>query len=97
MAIRAMGRRQFPLGIAIALAAVAIAYGAGYLASTVDTDALQGLLLVVFGIAITVAWVFSWMVVEAAYIDWRQLAREARSCDLLARASLDIVIEGAGT
>src|SRR5688572_7824097 len=63
MAIRAMGRRQLPVGIAIALAAVVIAYGAGYLATTIDSDAVRGLLLVVFGVAITVAWVFSWMVV----------------------------------
>jgi hypothetical protein len=93
MAIRAMGRRQFPLGIAIALAAVVIAYGAAYLASSVDSDAVRGLLLVVFGVSITVAWVFSWMVVEAAFIDWRQPARRARAYDLLARAQLEVVIE----
>jgi hypothetical protein len=93
MAVRAMGRRQLPLGIAIALAAVAIAYGAGYLATTVDTNAVRGLLLVVFGIAITVAWVFSWMVIEAAFIDWRQSSRRALAYDLLARAKLEVVIE----
>jgi hypothetical protein len=93
MAIRAMGRRQFPLGIAIALVAVAIAYGAGYLATTVDSDAVTGLLVVVFGLAITVAWVFSWMVVEAAFIDWRQHSRRARAYDLLAHANVEVVIE----
>ena len=93
MAIRAMGRRQLPLGIAIALAAVVIAYGAGYLATTVDSDAVRGLLLVVFGVAITVAWVFSWMVVEAAFIDWRQPSRRARAYDLIAHADLEVVIE----
>jgi hypothetical protein len=93
MAIRAMGRRQLPLGIAIALAAVVIAYGAGYLATTVDSDAVRGLLFVVFGVAITVAWVFSWMVVEAAFIDWRQPSRRARAYDLIARADLEVVIE----
>jgi hypothetical protein len=93
MAVRAMGRRQFPLGIAIALAAVVVAYGAGYLATTVDTNAARGMLLVVFGIAITVAWVFSWMVIEAAFIDWRQSARRALAYDLLARARLEVAIE----
>jgi hypothetical protein len=93
MAIRSMGRSQLPVGIAIALAAVFIAYAAGYLASTADSDAMTGLLLVVFGVSITVAWVFSWMVVEAAFIDWRQPARRARAYELLAAATLEVMTE----
>jgi hypothetical protein len=95
MAVRSMGRRQFPFGIGIALVAALIAYGAGYVATAVDSNAVKGLLLVVFGIAITVAWVFSWMVVESAFIDWRQPAGRARAFDLLSRATLEVVIEPA--
>jgi hypothetical protein len=95
MAVRSMGRRQFPFGISIALVAALIAYGSGYLASTTDHVAVRGLLFAVFGLAITVAWVFSWMVVESTFIDWREPAGRARSFDLLSRATLEVVIEDA--
>jgi hypothetical protein len=97
MAVRSMGRRQFPFGITIALVAALIAYGSGYLASVVDNVPVRGLLLAMFGVAITVAWVFSWMVVEAAFIDWRQPARKAHAFDLLAHATLEVVDESSAT
>lgn len=89
--MRSMGRRQLPLGIAIALVAAIVAYAAAYGALEVDNVAARGLLLVVSGVAITVAWVFSWMVVESAFVDWREPARRANAYDLLARARLEVV------
>ncbi len=74
MAVRSMGRRQLPLGIIIAVVSALAAYGAGYLASTVDNVAAKSLLVVTAGIAITVAWVVSWMVIESTTLDWRQSA-----------------------
>ena len=71
MAIRSMGRRQLPLGISVGIGAAAIAYMAGYFAAVVETAALRGLLVVTAMIALTVAWVVGWVVVEAAILDWR--------------------------
>ena len=94
MTVRSMGRRQLPLGMAIAVVSALVAYSAGYLASMVGDVAGKGLLVVTAGIAITVAWVVSWMVIESTTLDWRQSAREAFAFDLLARATLEVVIAG---
>ena len=51
--------------------------------------------MVLAGIAITVAWVTSWMVVESAYFDWRQSAREANTYELLF-ATLEVVTQQPG-
>ena len=90
MAVRSMGRRQLPIGLTIAIGSALIAYGAGYLASGADNIAGKSVLVVTAGIAITVAWVASWMVVESSAFDWRQLARQALAYDLLARATLEV-------
>ena len=90
MAIRSMGRRQLPLGIAIGIGAAIAAYVAGYFATVVDTAAARGALVVAAMIALTVAWVVGWVVVEAAILDWRLPARRAAACELLERATLDI-------
>jgi hypothetical protein len=71
-----------------------VAYGAGYLASVVDDLAGKAVLVVSAGLAITVAWVVSWMVIEATTLDWRQPARRAFACDLLARSTLVVDAEG---
>ena len=68
-----------------------VAYGAGYLASTVDNVAAKSLLVVTAGIALMVAWVVSWMVIESTTLDWRQSARQAFAYDLIARATLEVV------
>ncbi len=91
MAVRSMGRRQLPLGMTITVVSALVAYGAGYLASTVDNVAGKSLVVVTAGIAITVAWVLSWMVIESAALDWRQSARQAFAYDLVARATLEVV------
>ncbi len=97
MAVRSMGRRQLPLGITIAVVSAIVAYVAGYLASTVDNVAGKSLLVVTAGIAITVAWVVSWMVIESTTLDWRQSARQAFAYDLVARAILEVVTGEQGT
>jgi hypothetical protein len=45
---------------------------------------------------ITVAWVVSWVIVEAAVLDWRPAARQAAAFDLLARARLEVTIDSRG-
>jgi hypothetical protein len=92
MAVRSMGRRQVPIGAPIAGVSAVIAYGAAYLATVADSAVAEGLLVVVAMIAITVAWVTSWMVFEAAVLDWRQTGRKADAYDLLACATLDVVV-----
>jgi hypothetical protein len=94
-AIRSMGRRQLPAGLAVAAAAAFVAYGVAYLASVVDNLAGQAILLVGAGLAITVAWVASWMVVESTFFDWQPSARRAHAYDLLARATLEVVTTSA--
>ena len=84
MAVRSMGRRQLPAGLAVAVVAAFVAYGAAYLASVVDNLAGKAILVVVAGLAITIAWVWSWMVVESTYFDWQPSARRAHAFDLLA-------------
>ena len=93
MAIRSMGRRQLPLGIVIGIAAAGAAYGSAYLAAVVETAAARGALIVVAMIALTIAWVVGWVVVEAAILDWRQPARRAAACELLASAKLTVTAE----
>ena len=96
IAIRSMGRRQLPPCLTIAVVAAFVAYGAAYLASAVDNLAGKGILAVVAGIAITLAWVASWMAVESTYFDWRPSARQAHAYDLLARATLEVVTQEPG-
>jgi len=88
--IRNMGLRQLPYGIVIAVVAALAAYAFGYLGGTVDALPVQVLCFTVAGVAITVAWVVSWMVVEATMLDWREPARQAIAYDLLARATLEV-------
>ncbi len=96
MAVHRMGRRQLPIGLIVALVAAFMAYGAAYLASVVDNLAGRGILVVLAGLAITVAWVTSWMVVESTYFDWRPSARQAHAYELLARATLEVVTQQPG-
>ena len=93
MAVRSLGQRQVPIGVPIAVVSAIIAYGAAYFATVADSTTVAGLLVVVAMITITVAWVVSWMVIETAVLDWRQPGRKACAYDLLARATLDIVIQ----
>jgi hypothetical protein len=94
MAVRSMGRAQLPLGLVIAFVAAVLAYSAGATAAnTSGTGA--GLLAVLAGLSITIAWVVSWMVIEAATLDWRPMARLADAYELLAQARLEVVREPA--
>ena len=95
-AVHSMGRRQVPVGSAVAVGAAILAYLAGYLATVADSPAVKGLCAVMAGIAITIAWVVSWMVVETTFVDWRESARRARAYDLLARATLEVVVHEPG-
>jgi hypothetical protein len=88
IAQRAMGLRQLPAGLVITAVSWVAAYVFGYLATQVD-GAGVGLLAVSAMVAITIAWVVSWMVVEATLLDWRLDARRAASYDLLSRADLE--------
>ena len=67
------------------------AYGAAYLANVVDNLAGKAILVVVAGLAITIAWVWSWTVVESTYFDWQPSARQAHAYDLLSRSTLEVV------
>ncbi len=89
MGVRATGLRQLPLGMAIAAVSWVVAYVAGYLATQVH-GAGVGLLAVTAMVAITIAWVASWMIVESTLFDWRPAAREAAAFDLLSRARLEV-------
>jgi hypothetical protein len=92
IAQRAMGLRQLPAGLVIAAISWVAAYVFGYLATQVD-GAGVGLLAVSAMVAITIAWVVSWMVVEATMLDWRFDARRAAAYDLLSRARLEFTTE----
>jgi len=92
MAIRSMGRRQLPLGLGIGIGAALVAYVAAFFATVVDSGAARGGLVVVAAIALTVAWVVGWVVVEAYILDWRLPSRQASACELLAVADV-VVIE----
>jgi hypothetical protein len=71
------------------------AYVLAYLATQVDGGG-AGLLAVTAMFVITVAWVVSWVIVEAAVLDWRPAARQAAAFDLLARARLEVTIDSRG-
>ncbi len=90
MAVRSMGRRQLPIGVPMAVVSAFVAYTAGYLATVTDSTTTAGLLVVLAMVAITVAWVVSWMVIESAFLDWRQPARRACAYDLIARSTLEV-------
>jgi hypothetical protein len=95
MAIRSMGRAQLPRGIGIGLGAALVAYLAAYLAAVVETAAARGGLVVLAAIALTIAWVVGWVVVEAFILDWRLPSRKASAYELLAHATLQVVVEDA--
>jgi hypothetical protein len=97
MAVRNMGKRQLPLGLGITGVAVLCAYGSAYLASQASSPWLVALFAAIAGIAITVAWVVSWMVVESTILDWRPAGRTAAAYDLLARAKLEVVEDAVTT
>ena len=97
MTVRNLGRRQLPLGLTISVISAALAYAAGALATDVESDLTVGILVVVAGLLITVAWVVSWMVIETVFVDWRPAGRQAAAYDLLARASLEIDDLGDGS
>ena len=44
-------------------------------------------------IAITIAWVASWMIAESTLFDWRPSARQAAAFDLLSRAHLEVTTD----
>lgn len=88
MAQRSMGLSQLPLGLVLSVVSCVAAYVFGFLATEADGVAV-GLLAVSAMVAITVAWVVSWMVVEATLLDWRPDARRAAAYDLLARARVE--------
>ena len=90
MAVRSMGRRQLPLGLVVGMLSGAIAYAAGFAASSTDSTFWTGTLVVVAALMITIAWVVGWMVVETSFFDWRQAARKAAAYELLARCTLEI-------
>lgn len=88
MAQRSMGLSQLPLGLVLSVVSCVAAYVFGFLATEADGVAV-GLLAVSAMVAITVAWVVSWMVVEATLLDRRPDARRAAAYDLLARARVE--------
>lgn len=90
MAQRAMGLSQLPLGLALSATTWTAAYAFGYLATEVDGIAV-GVLAVSAMVAITIAWVVSWMVVEATILDWRLDARRAAAYELLSRAHVEVM------
>ena len=94
MAVRSTGLAQLPVGMAIAIACWIAAYLFGYLATQVDGGA-AGLLAVTAVLVVTISWVVSWVIVEAAVLDWRPPARQAAAYDLLSRARLEVTMEAA--
>ena len=96
MAVRSTGLAQLPVGLAIAFASGILAYVLGYLATQVDGGG-AGLLAVTAIFAITVAWVVSWVVIEAAVLDWRPSARQAVAYDLLSSARLEVTDRHGGS
>jgi hypothetical protein len=91
LTVRSLGRRQSPLGIMIGLAGGFSAYGLAYLARQSDNDATAVALLIVAALALGIGWIVGWVVIEAWVLDWRPDARRADSCDLLARAHVELV------
>ena len=77
MTVRNLGRRQLPLGLTISFVSAVLASVAGYFATDVESGLSAGILIVVAGLLITVAWVVSWMVIETAFVDWRPAGRQS--------------------
>ena len=92
-AVRSMGRRQLPMGITIALVALVVAYVAAAAAVDIDSTVVKALFITLAGLAFTVAWMVSWMVVEVAIYDWRDPAWRSNVYDLLSRATLEVATE----
>lgn len=92
MAIRSMGLRQLPLGMTVAIIAWVISSAAALVARDSDGFTMIGAGVVAM-VALTIAWVVSWQVVEFTMVDWRLGARRADAYDLLARADLEVVVE----
>lgn len=90
MAVRSMGRRQWPLGIVIATVCWFMSYATAALAATLDSAWAIGAAVVVAGLALTVSWVVSWMVVEVSIFDWRERGRSAAAYELLSSATLEV-------
>lgn len=90
MAVRNEGWRQMPLSIVIAIVAAFLAYGLGYLANQAGVNLPGAVLAILAGLAITIAWVTSWMVMEYALYDWRDPARRALAHDRLAHCELTV-------
>ena len=93
IAVRATGRRQLPMGITIAVVAWVCAYVAAAVAVDVESTVLKALFITLTGLAITIAWMVSWMVVELAIYDWRDPAWRSKVYDLLSRATLEVATE----
>lgn len=92
MAIRSMGMSQLPGGTVVAVIAWIVAFVAGTIISQASGWEL-GIIAVVGGLAMTVAWVVSWMIVEYVMVDWRLNGRRALAYDLLSRARLEVTTE----
>jgi hypothetical protein len=93
MAVRNMGLRQLPLGIVFYVLAAAVAAGFAYLAQQAGGNAAVALFTVLAALAMTIAWVVSWMVVESTIFDWRPAAHETAAYELLARATVEVLVE----
>ena len=89
-AVRLTGRAHAISDMAIALGCWALAYLFAYLATSVGVSALGVLLAMMAAISITIAWVFSWMVIEPIFFDWRADGRKAAAYDLLAGAHVEV-------
>ena len=81
------------MGISIALVGLVCCIRRRGLALDVDSTVVRALFITLAGLAITVAWMVSWMVVELAIYDWRDPAWRSRVYDLLSRANLEVAIE----
>ncbi len=79
------------MGVTIALLAAVVAYSASAVALDVDSVLVRALFVTLAGLAFTVAWMVSWVVVEVAIYDWRDPAWGAKVYDLLSRATLEVV------
>lgn len=90
MAVRSMGRRQTPIGIAIAFVSALVAYLFWFLLSEAESNWWKVVAALLGGIFITIAWLVSWMVIEFAMVDWRLSGRKAAVYALLAEATLEV-------
>jgi hypothetical protein len=90
MTVRSMGRQQLPIGITIAVLSALLAYGIGAWATSVESALATGVLVVCSGLAITITWVVSWIVIETSMLDWRQDGRLAAAYELIAQSVLEV-------